>query len=130
MMLIQFIKFGIAGLAATLIHVLVVFILVEMAGWNPVLATFPAFLFALAGSYLINHRWTFAAMGEHGRHFPRYAVIAMMGLGLNLLLMALAVNVLHLGYAWGLALVLMVVPLAGFLLQRNWSFTPGDAEAR
>jgi putative flippase GtrA len=69
-------------------------------------------------------------MGEHGRHFPRYAVIAMMGLGLNLLLMALAVNVLHLGYAWGLALVLMVVPLAGFLLQRNWSFTPGDAEAR
>ena len=121
-MLGQFIRYGMVGITATLIHVLVVFLLVEQGGVAPVLATIPAFLVALGVSYLMNHRWTFLARGGHDHHFPRYAVVAGLGLGLNVLIMALAVNVLGVPYAWGLAVVIMVVPVSGFLLQRHWSF--------
>lgn len=130
MMLWQFIKYGVAGGIATFIHILLVLLLVEAAGLEPVLATIPAFLAALVASYLVNHRWTFAARGQHGRHFPRYAAVAFFGLGMNLLIMSVAVDVLRVDYAWGLVMVVMTVPLMGFLLQRHWSFSPGRESAR
>lgn len=121
-MLKQFFRYGIAGSAATLVHVSVVFLLVELGGLAPVLATIPAFLVALGVSYLMNHRWTFSAKGGHDQHFPRYALVAGLGLGLNVLIMGLAVDVLGVSYAWGLVVVVMIIPITGFLLQRHWSF--------
>lgn len=118
----QFFRYGIAGITATLVHVSIVFLLVEQGGLAPALATIPAFLVALAVSYLMNHRWTFSAKGGHRQHFPRYAMVAGVGLGLNILIMGLAVDVLGVPYAWGLVVVVMVIPVAGFLLQRHWSF--------
>lgn len=129
MMIRQFIKYGAAGVMATCIHILLVLVLVEAAGLGPVYATIPAFLVALSASYLLNHRWTFEAKGRHDMHFPRYAAVALLGLGANLLIMSVAVDVLRVGYVWGLAVVIMVVPLVSFLLQRYWSFSLSQESA-
>jgi len=116
------IRFGITGVLATLTHVLLFVALVEMAQLRPVWAAGPAFLAAVGVSYGLNYGWTFEASGPHHVMAPRFFVVALTGLGLNLLITWLVVDVG--GYAYGLALaaVVVVVPLVTYLLSRFWVF--------
>lgn len=116
-------KFGLAGLTATAAHVVVLLLLVETLGVEPVLASVPAFLTALLLSFLINHRWTFLAKGAYSRYFSRYAIVSLAGLILNIAIMYSAVSLMHAPYLVGLGIVIMVVPGFTFLLQRDWTFS-------
>jgi putative flippase GtrA len=116
-------KFGFAGLAATATHVLILLVLVEHAGVGPVPASVPAFLAALLVSFLINHRWTFVARGAWGRYFSRYAAVSVAGLLLNLAIMYGTVSLMRQPYVVGLAMVVVLVPLFSFFLQRQWTFS-------
>lgn len=117
-----FVRFGIVGVAATVIHVAVFTMLVELLRVAPVVASVPAFITAMLASYSVNHRWTFSASGSHGVYLPKYAVVAVLGLALNVLITYLIVNVLGYWYGLALALVVTVVPTATYLLNRNWAF--------
>ena len=123
-------RFGVIGLAATALHVILVLALVEGPGLPVLLANGIAFSAALALSYAGNHGWTFRARGRHGRHFPRFVAIALIGLALNQAIMAAAVSGLDLDYRLGLAAVVVVVPVLSFLANRAWAFvdTEGQAE--
>jgi len=125
-----FVRFGIVGVAATFIHVAVFSLLVEVFGVAPVAASVPAFVTAMFASYGVNHRWTFGAQGSHRVYLPRYAVVALTGLGLNVLITYVVVNLLGYWYGVALALVVTLVPAATFLLNRNWAFKPVKLEAR
>jgi putative flippase GtrA len=125
-----FVRFGIVGVAATFIHVAVFSLLVEVFGVAPVAASVPAFVTAMFASYGVNHRWTFGAQGSHRVHLPRYAVVALTGLGLNVLITYVVVNLLGYWYGLALAVVVTVVPAATFLLNRNWAFKIAPASAK
>ncbi len=118
----RFFRFASVGLLATAIHVAIVYALVEAAGVEPVIASIPAFLAALVASYLLNRNWTFAA-GESGiAGFFKYSLVALGGLLLNAVIMYVAVHVMQAHYLLGLAIVVAIVPVASFLLQRDWTF--------
>lgn len=117
-----FVRFGIVGVASTFIHVAVFSLLVELFSVAPVAASVPAFFTAMLASYGVNHRWTFGVKGSHRVHLPRYAVVALTGLGLNVLTTYVVVNLLGYWYGLALAFVVTVVPVATFLLNRNWAF--------
>jgi putative flippase GtrA len=123
----QFGRFAVVGLVATLVHVAVVVVLVEAAGSAPLLANAIAFALALAVSYAGNHQWTFRARGNHRRHFPRFATTAGLGLLLNQTIMYVMIEGLGQDYRVALALVVLVVPLLSFLLNRLWSFSAEDS---
>lgn len=122
-MLPQPVRFGLVGVTATAIHVIMLLLLVEKLALAPVLASVPSFLSALIVSYLANQRWTFLAHGNHGRHFPRYAAVSVAGLFLNIAIMYGTVSLMHMPYLIGLSIVVVVVPLISFLLQRYWAFS-------
>jgi putative flippase GtrA len=122
-MWLQMVKFGFVGLSATAIHAAMLFFLVEKLGVGPVLASIPAFLTALAISFLINHHWTFVAKGGYGRYFSRYAAVSVAGLVLNIAIMYGTVSLMHQSYVVGLGVVIIFVPLISFLLQRCWTFS-------
>lgn len=117
-----FVRFGIVGLASTFIHVAVFSMLVELFGVAPVAASVPAFFTAMLASYGVNHRWTFGAQGSHRVYLPRYTLVALTGLCLNVLITYVVVNVLGYWYGFALATVVTVVPAATFLLNLNWAF--------
>ncbi|OGT01257.1 MAG: hypothetical protein A2Z65_01200 [Gallionellales bacterium RIFCSPLOWO2_02_58_13] len=122
-MLLQMVKFGLVGLSATAIHASVLFFLVEKLGVGPVLASIPAFLTALVISFLINHHWTFVVKRGYGRYFSRYAAVSVAGLILNIAIMYGTVLLMHQSYIVGLGVVIILVPLISFLLQRYWTFS-------
>jgi len=120
-------RFVLVGMLATLIHVVIFAGLIEVLGATPLQACIPAFVIAMLVSYALNRAWTFSASGRHCIELPRYASISLLGLSLNVLITYVAVNILHWWYVSALALIVLVVPVMTFCLNRRWTFKPGLA---
>jgi len=116
------IRFGLTGGLATLTHVMVFVLLVEWAAVRPVFAALPAFLMAVGVSYVLNYRWTFTATGPHRVLLPRFVLISVTGLALNLLITYLFVDLWGLWYGLALLTVILVIPISTYLLSRFWVF--------
>ena len=77
-------RFLIAGGAATLLHWLLMWLLVQ-AGLAPVLSTAAGATAGLVFNYLVQHKYAFASALPHRVALPRYLVAASLGWILNLL---------------------------------------------
>lgn len=115
-------SFFVVGMLATLIHIIVFTILVESSFIAPAIASVPAFLVVLLFSYTANHKWTFQAFGLHHIYLPKFALVSISGLSLNVLITYTTVDLLHLWYGFSLAFVLIVVPAMTYLINRNWTY--------
>jgi putative flippase GtrA len=113
-------RFGITGLAATAIHVLVATALIELGGRSQVTANVVAFCTANVFSYLVNTLWSFAHRLGH-RSLLRFWLVSLVALGLTTLVSALA-QALHLHYLLGILMVVTVVPALTFLGHRFWTY--------
>ncbi len=120
------IRFAISGGLATLTHVTVFVLLVEWLQLRPLYASVPAFLAAVGVSYGLNFRWTFDADGPHRIMLPRYLLVAVTGLLLNLLITYMVVDVGHHWYGYALAAIVVLVPLVTFSLSKLWVFKAGE----
>jgi putative flippase GtrA len=123
----RFLRFGLAGVVATLVHVGVFLGLVEYAGLTPITASICAFTLATLFSYYINRALTFKTRGPHCTQLPKYALVAFAGLTLNILIIYVVIDVLRHWYGIALALVILIVPLGTFLLNRDWTFASGGS---
>jgi putative flippase GtrA len=116
------IRFAISGGLATLTHITVFVALVEWLQLRPLYASVPAFLAAVVVSYTLNYRWTFRADGPHQVLFPRFVLVALAGLVLNLLITYLVVDLGHFWYGYALVAIILIIPVTTFLLSRFWVF--------
>ncbi|MGE5147008.1 MAG: GtrA family protein [Candidatus Eiseniibacteriota bacterium] len=118
----QFGRFVVVGLLATGTHVGVAMALVESGTMGIMTANVVAFMLALAVSYVGNHRWTFAADGDHGRRLPRFVTLALIGFAANQLIVAAIVTLAGWDYRIALAVVVLVMPGLSFVANRRWVF--------
>lgn len=119
-------RFAVSGGVATAVHVSVFTFLVEWVALRPLLAAAPAFIVALFFSYGINYHWTFAASAPHQIMLPRFVVVALLGLSLNLIITYLVVDIGHYWYGYALLLIVLFIPLITFFLSRFWVFNEQD----
>ena len=120
----RILRYAVVGVLGTAIHFGVLAALVEWGAVDAVLASAVGFLVTLLVSYVLNHRWTFKSPVSHGTAFGRYAAVSLLGLGLNSIIMYLAVHVFGLWYILAQALVVIVVPAVNYSLNRSWTFGP------
>lgn len=118
----QLFRFGIVGVLATVTHVTIVTILVEVFAVPVLTSNFFAFCTAVFVSYFGNLKWVFGKEADHRSFFPRFVFAAVTGLGLNQGIMYLLVERLGWDYRLGLAVVIFVVPFLTFLMNRFWVF--------
>ena len=121
----QMVRFFGVGVLATLTHILLFVAMMELFVISAVVATFLAFSGAFILSYLLNHSWTFQAQGRHHFHLPRFAVVGICGLVLNMAIMYLLVDFLNYAYPIALVVVVLTVPLLSYLMNKNWAFNNG-----
>jgi len=127
-LLIQGMRFGIVGLLATGVHVLVFVGCIEILDIAPLWANFPAFLVALATGFIGHFTWTFrmhqrSLQDDWSAALPKYLLVSFIGLGLNTLVVYIVVNFLGHPYSHALVLMVTVVPATIFVLQKYWTFT-------
>lgn len=115
-------RFVVSGGTATVSHVLVFIALVEWLTMRPVFAAAGAFFVALFVSYGMNYHWTFSVSGPHRIMLPRFVLVAVLGLLINLGITYAVVDMAGYWYGYALLLVVLLVPIMTFALSKLWVF--------
>lgn len=121
-LVLQYLKFGVVGLAATATHVLVFVALIEEVQATPLVANVLAFCVAVFVSYFGNFRWTFRHEAPTTATFVRFACVSLVGLGLNSAVVYAVMDVAGRSYVVAVVVMVTLVPLVVFALNRLWSF--------
>ena len=118
----EFIRFGLVGVANTVVHAGIVIVLMEALAPPAFVANGVAFMFANLVSYALNSRFTFKTpisfMG-----YRRFLLVSLVSLALTLLITSL-VEYLGWHYGVGLIMVILVVPVLNYLVMKIWAFAP------
>jgi putative flippase GtrA len=121
---LQYGRFAVVGLIATLVHVLVYAASIEW--WKQTALAGNALGFALGVnvSFLGHRAWTFADMrvSRAGRSLARFWIVALFGFALNSLFVHLVTGTAKLGYGWAIPLIAGVTPIVTFVLSKRWVF--------
>jgi putative flippase GtrA len=116
----RLLRFGVTGLIATGIHVLVAMTLIAWLLTPPYIANPIAFVAATVFSYATNTVWSFASRMSR-RTLHRYVCVAVFGL-LATAAIAAAAEVAGLDYRIGIALVIALVTPTTFALHSAWTY--------
>ena len=118
----QFIRFAGVGAAATAVHYLTLIILVEIAMANALLASAAGYTVGAFVNYILNYHYTFGSDKPHREAMTKFFAVALVGLGLNSLIMALMTKGLELHYFVGQVIATGLVLLFNFAGNRWWTF--------
>jgi len=116
----RLLRFGVTGLIATGIHVLVAVTLIARLHTLPYIANPIAFVTATAFSYAMNTMWSFASRMDR-RTLRRYVCVAVFGC-LATTAIAAAAEIAGLDYRLGIALVIALVTPTTFVLHNAWTY--------
>ncbi len=119
----QLARFGVVGLCAAIVHFCSVVILVELHWLQPLLANIVAFCIAFQVSYWGHRCWTFNGTKQaHVVAFTRLLLVSSAAFIANEGLFYLLMQHFALPYPLALVLVLAVLPLFVFTLNKMWVF--------
>ena len=118
---VQLVRFGLVGATNTALTLLTYAVLVAR-GAPPPLAAACGWGGGAVNGDLLNGSWTFRGAARGAVPAARYAVVQVLGSGLNALLVALSVGAWHLPRLAGELAVLPPVTLLSFVLCRVWVF--------
>jgi putative flippase GtrA len=127
---VQYAKFGCVGILATASHIVVFTGLIEFFKVVPLIANILAFCVAVLVSFLGHFHWTFKIEAKQPLFrfrqqrvaFARFLAVALLGLGLNSLMVFLVVDISQLSYRYAIVPMALVVPSIMFLISKFWAF--------
>jgi putative flippase GtrA len=126
---VQFTKFAGVGAIGTLAHYAVLVAMVHLAGANPV---FSSGLGAIVGAiinYLLNYTHTFRSHARHRDAAPKFIIVALVGILINLFMMYVLVAILDVYYLAAQIVATGAVLGWNFVGNRYWTFR-GDLAVR
>jgi putative flippase GtrA len=116
----QALRFVLAGIASTALHVAIASSLIELGGSHAGTANGIAFTVATLASYVSNSIWTFQAPLAGGS-LVRFVVVALAGLVMTVAITS-AIQSAGYHYLVGIAAVVLTVPALSFLSHRLWTY--------
>ena len=122
-------RFGVVGLFATTVHVLVAIRLVSATALPVLFANLVAFLVAFSISFAGNYYWTFRAPGKPANAMRRYFLISVSAFSANTVLLAGLLRAGWLSPAGSTAAAAVVIPCITFLASRLWGFRRAETES-
>lgn len=104
----------------TFLHVLTAVALIKWFQVAPPVSNGMAFLIANLFSYIINTKWSFSSsLGT--LIFMRFLAVSLFGFIISVGIAAV-VEYLGFGYQYGVALVVLVIPLVSFVFHSIWTY--------
>lgn len=70
----QVVKYGVVGLANTLLTALVIWVCMELFLWDPVVSNVVGYAIGLINSFVWNRRWTFRSNASMHKAFLKFGV--------------------------------------------------------
>jgi len=115
-------RFGFVGGLASLVHFAVASLLFwMMPGWL-FAANVVGFVVAFFVSYFGHYHLTFRAGTAHGDSIWRFGLVALLGFGINMVVLALFTWLVGYQTLAGLAVAIVFAAGSVYLLSRRWAF--------
>ena len=118
----QFFCFAGIGLMGTLTHYLTLVLMVEVAAMKAVFASVLGFVVGALFNYFFNYHLTFKSKKLHQEALAKFFTVALVGLFLNTLIMAMATEVFSLYYLVAQVISTGLVLFWNFTGNRLWTF--------
>ena len=120
---LQLFKFGLVGASGYAINLIVFTLLAEGLGVHHIAAAVGAFCVAVTNNFLWNRHWTFSAADGHaGFQAARFFAVSIGALGVNLVVLALLVDVGGAPAVASQAFAVAVAMPVNFVGNKLWTF--------
>jgi putative flippase GtrA len=122
---VQLFKFGVVGGIGYFVNLAVFAVLSQGLEVHHIVAAIGAFGVAVTNNFLWNRVWTFrasAAGGHPGHQGARFFAVSLVGLAVNLIVLALLVDVLGAAELPSQALAVAVAMPVNFVGNKLWTF--------
>lgn len=121
----RIVRFGAAGLVATLCYFVLANSFAAWDGMSPVSASLAAYLASLAVSYLLQSRFTFGVKQDSAAQMSRFVVTSLAGLGLSWVITYVTVTWLSWPFLAATVLICILIPIANYFVFKGWVFATG-----
>jgi len=118
----QFLRFAGAGAIGTAVQYLVLIVLVQLAWAEAVAASFIGFVCGALVNYLLSRRYVFNSSLPHREAVFKFFIVAVVGLGINTMIMAAGMHLLNLHYLLVQVIATGFVLLWNFAGNKSWTF--------
>lgn len=119
----KFFKFGVVGASGMVVDFGFTFLLKEKVGIQKYLANAVGFSLAVISNYTFNRLWTFESMNtDVMREFSRFALVAIIGLGINSLVLWFLVSKRKLKFYFSKLIAIAVVMCWNFSVNYYFIF--------
>lgn len=125
-LLAQFARFGVTGIALTVMSAGLYWIGAAIVGLAPLVATLVAYAVVVPIGYWVHSAWSFKGHGSRDNMWrTSFRFIGVQGVGFlfNSLSVWVLTGLLHGPDWWPVLPMLVVTPLATFWLSRAWAFS-------
>jgi len=127
----QFVKFCIVGFIGTAIDFGILNLGVLVFKWNVYLAAAIAFVIAASNNFMMNKHWTFLENSKGSKaaqQYFQYLIVSVGGLLLNLGIMYVLIENIHLWYNWAKVFATAIVIMWNFSLNKYWTFKSSNVK--
>ena len=118
----QFILFSAVGAVGTAGHYATLILLVEVIRFDPTISSLVGAIVGAIINYLLNYKYTFRSDQPHHVAATKFMFIAVIGAGINTLLMFIFIQHLRLYYLLAQVITTGIVLIWNFLLNKIWTF--------
>jgi len=119
----QFIKFAVVGASGVVVDWVVYFILTRYLELFYLISKTISFLFAAINNYIWNRSWTFRSKeNKIAGEFAKFFLVSLIGLGLNLIIMYISVEIFKINDLYSLVIATGIVTIWNYLANKLWTF--------
>ncbi len=123
-------RFGVVGVVATIVHVIIVSILLWQTSWHILLTNTIAFFIAFWISFAGNYIWTFHSSGSPKAAMARFLLISISAFLVNTIILKTILDAGLLPPISATILSAIAIPVITFTASRFWAFQFYDADKR
>ncbi len=122
-------RYGIVGVLASVVHFSIALFSYKVLQINFFVSHFSGFLFGLFTAYFGHYFYSFNDNQKHQKRFPKFVITSLTALVLHQGGAYTLVNWVKLDYSSRvLPMLVVIVPVFTFLLNKFWVFSPIDEE--
>jgi putative flippase GtrA len=120
----RIVRYGFAGGLSALSHLSTTIALVELAGFEPALASAIGFGVSVVVSYVLQRWWVFRSDRRHREAVPLFLAVVLVAGTVNVVIVAVGTIVLNLPYVIPQTVALIVIPIVNYALNSLFTFRP------
>lgn len=118
----RFIRFSISGGIATLVDVLLLYVLTDLVGFWYLFSALPSYVIGTFVHYTVSRRWVFVSNGSHIHQGSMFFAVQSLGMVINMTVLFVLVEYFGVWYIFAKLLTVVVAVTLNFNLNKYLTF--------